>query len=306
MIASLTIGSRGSKLALYQSNLIADMIRAHAPNLKIHIEIIKTTGDHILDAPLAKIGGKGLFTKELELALVERRIDLAVHSMKDLPTELPPSLIVGAVPKRATPNDAFVSVKWSSVAELPAEVRVGTSSLRRSSQLRALRSDLVIVDLRGNVDTRLAKVRDGDVDAAILACAGLERLGYHQSIRQVLPETMMVSAVGQGALAIEIREEDSALRALLQTIADPITTLEVTAERAFLGALGGGCQVPIGALARANNDTLLITGCVCALDGSNIFRTEQEGSIVAAHDLGRRAADILLAQGADAVISSIR
>lgn len=306
MISSIAIGTRGSALALNQANFIASLIRAHAPEMRVSVHTYKTQGDKILDAPLSKIGGKGLFTKELELALLSRNIDIAVHSMKDLPTELPEGLAIGAVPKRVTPYDALISDKFDSLTELPQGARLGTSSLRRSAQLRTVRPDVEIVDLRGNIHTRLEKVRNGSLDAAILACAGLERLGLKDRIRQIISDQIMLPAVGQGALAIEVRHEDSALREFLEDIGDPVTTLEVAAERALLGALGGGCQVPIGALAHAHGNDLQLRACVCSLDGQTLIRDSLTGSLVGARDLGLRLADRLIQQGADAIIASIR
>jgi hydroxymethylbilane synthase len=306
VFSSLTIGTRGSKLALAQSNQVADRLRRLAPSMRVNVVIIRTTGDRILDAPLAQIGGKGLFTKELEVALLDRTIDLAIHSMKDLPTELPPGLIVGAIPKRARPFDALVCEKFESLVKLPAGAKVGTSSLRRAAQLRVLRNDLEIVDLRGNIDTRIEKVRNGDLEAAVLACAGLERLGLADVIREAISEDIMLPAVGQGALAIEIRAEDTRLKDFLGEIADPVSTLEVEAERAVLGALGGGCQVPIGALARAHGDQLHVTACVCSLDGQTIIRSSRTGPMVAAAETGRALAAELVDRGAAGIVASIR
>lgn len=306
MISTLTIGSRGSKLALTQTNHIADAIRRLRPGLEVRIEIIKTTGDRILDAPLAKIGGKGLFTKELEVAMIDRLIDLAVHSMKDLPTELPEGLCIGAVPPRVTPNDALVCSKFESIESLPAGARVGTSSLRRIAQLRAVRPDLNIVDLRGNVDTRIGKVADGELDAAILACAGLQRIGRADAIRQVISEDVMISAAAQGALGLEIREDDEDLKAILAELNDLASAREVEAERTLLGALGGGCQVPIGARASVEGGNLHLLACVCSLDGNTLIRTSRMGSVDNPHELGMRVASELLQRGADAIVASIR
>jgi hydroxymethylbilane synthase len=267
--------------------------------------VISTKGDHLADAPLPQIGGKGLFTKEIETALLERRIDLAVHSMKDLPTQLPEDLAIGAVPPRENPLDALVS-GGASLSELVQGSRVGTSSLRRKAQLLALRPDLEVTNLRGNVDTRLRRVRKGVIAGAVMACAGLNRLGRAEAITEVFPPELMTPAVGQGALAIEVREDDAPLLDMLRALADPVAQAEVEAERAFLKALGGGCQVPVGALARANGSALSLMGCVCSLDGRRILRAQQTGPAMQPLELGRRLADALLEQGAAELISAIR
>lgn len=306
MTRSLIIGSRGSKLALTQSNFIADAIRALEPGLEVRVEIIHTKGDKILDAPLAQIGGKGLFTKELEVALQDARIDLAVHSLKDLPTELPEGLTLAAVPKRESPYDAFVCSKWTSVDDLPANARVGTSSLRRGAQLRAYRSDLEIVPIRGNVETRLRRVEEGAVDAAVLACAGLNRLALGHAVLYALDVDVMIPAPAQGALGIEARADDAKTLALLQRLTDSQTLAEVRAERACLATLEGGCQVPLGALARLNGGELELTACVCTPDGEKVLRTTERGIADEAESLGIQAAEALIANGAAAIIASVR
>ncbi len=304
MKASLVIGSRGSQLALVQAQHIAARIHALAPHVSVRQEIITTTGDRILDAPLSRIGGKGLFTKEIEEALLDGRIDVAVHSMKDLPTELPEGLILAAVPAREDPHDAFVSVQYASIDLLPRGAVVGTSSLRRAAQLRARRPDLRVVDLRGNLDTRLRKVADGQIDAAILACAGLRRLGRNDAIRQVLSEQWMVPAPGQGALALEARASDVAVLALLQRLHDPAAGAETAAERGLLAALGGGCQTPLGALARAEGDRLVLMGCLSRTDGSEELRVMEEGLPADAETIARQAAQTLRRRGADALLTA--
>jgi len=252
----VVIGSRGSKLALVQSNHVADLLRALAPGLTVDIEIISTRGDRIIDRPLAEIGGKGLFTEELERALRDESIDIAVHSLKDLPVQDPQGLIVGAVPKRATPNDALVAREAKSLEGLKPGARVGTSSLRRKAQLLLKRPDLDVVDLRGNVDTRIAKVLErGELDAAVLACAGLERIGRADVITEKLPPEIMLPAPGQGALGIQCRIDDTEVLTLLGKLDHSDTRTEVTAERALLEGLGGGCQAPIGALGEASRST---------------------------------------------------
>lgn len=305
MNTKLIIGSRGSELAVTQSRCVAGLIQAAAPKIEVEVEVFSTRGDEILSKPLSEIGGKGLFTEELEAALLEGRIDLAVHSLKDLPTEQPEGLCIAATPTRATPNDALVSTKFGRVADLSPGATVGTSSLRRKAQLVAVQPDLHIVDLRGNVGTRVKRVTEGDLDAAILACAGLERIGLSDVIAEVLSPEVMLPAAGQGALGIQARADGADLLATLGRINDDGTQAEVTAERALLAALGGGCQVPIGALAEANGDSLHLRGCVCSLDGERLFRNEISGPTTDAADLGRQAADALLVKGAQAVIADI-
>jgi hydroxymethylbilane synthase len=306
MTRTLTIGTRGSQLARAQTNMVADMIRTAAPGTEVTIEIIRTTGDHITNVPLAQIGGKGLFTKELEVALLDGGIDLAVHSMKDLPTELPDGLALGAVPERERPEDALICEKWATLDDLPGGVHVGTSSLRRSAQLRAYRNDLDIVDLRGNIDTRIGKVSSGDLDAAILACAGLTRLGRADAIRQHIGADIMLSAVGQGALALEMREDDADLAETLDALHHAPTAAAVTAERACLAEMGGGCQVPLGALATLEGDRLQMIACVCSLDGVEIVRVETGGLSEDAAAIGRGAADELMSRGAAAIMADIQ
>lgn len=305
MKTTLTIGSRGSELALTQSRYVAGLIQAAAPDTEVNVEVFSTRGDEILSKPLSEIGGKGLFTEELEAALLEGRIDLAVHSLKDLPTEEPEGLCIAATPTRATPNDALVSEKFARLADLSPGAVVGTSSLRRKAQLTAARPGLNIVDLRGNVGTRVKRVTDGDLDAAILACAGLERIGLTDVIAEVLAPEVMLPAAGQGALGIQTRADDADLLAILARINDEATHAEVTAERALLAALGGGCQVPIGALAHVDGDSLHLRGCVCSLDGERLFRAETSGPAADATALGQQAADVLLRDGAQAVIADI-
>lgn len=306
MRPSVTIGTRGSKLALTQTRSVAAMLREVAPGLDVRTEVISTTGDRVLDKPLSAIGGKGLFTEELEGALRDGSIDLAVHSLKDLPTEEPRSLCVAAIPKRATPNDALVCTKWRTLAELPDGTRVGTSSLRRKSQLLARRPGLDVVDLRGNIDTRVAKVVEkGEIDAAILACAGLERLGMMDVVAEVLDAETMLPAPGQGALGIQARVTDDELLELLAQINDVAAVFETVAERQLLAALGGGCQVPIGAWARVDGDQLSLDACVCSLDGATVLRSKVSGAAADAEALGAQAAAELLASGADAIVAEL-
>ncbi|MGC2162571.1 MAG: hydroxymethylbilane synthase, partial [Silvibacterium sp.] len=292
----LRIGSRGSQLALWQANHIAGRLRAQGYTASI--EIIRTTGDAMQNLTFAQVGSKGMFTKEIEDALAESRIDLAVHSLKDLPTTLAGLFTLAAIPERADASDAFVSVHFESFAALPAGSRVGSSSLRRQSQLRAQRRDLEYVEFRGNVDTRLRKLAEGQVEAIILAAAGLERLGRTEHIRERFPALVLCPAAGQGALAIETRADDAKTIAALGFLDDGATRFAVTAERAALAALGGGCQVPIGIYCEPEGESFLIAGVVAAPDGSSILRAElthQKGASPVA--LGEKLAQRLLEQG---------
>jgi hydroxymethylbilane synthase len=275
-MALLRIGSRGSQLALWQSNHISALLRERGH--EVEIEIIRTTGDKITDVALAQVGTKGMFTKEIEEALLERRVDLAVHSLKDLPTELAPEFEIAAITARENPRDAFLSRHFDSIHDLPQKSRVGTSSLRRQAQLKALRPDLDVFPLRGNVDTRLRKLEEGEYDAIILAVAGLNRLGLTQRIRAILPEDIMCPAAGQGALGIEIRAGDAALREQLKFLDDPAARASTTAERALLNELGGGCQVPIGAFAEVRDGIVRLTGVVARPDGSMVLRDVRTGT----------------------------
>jgi hydroxymethylbilane synthase len=295
-MSMLTIGSRGSQLALWQARWAAGRLQAHGFDTRI--EIIKTTGDKITDVALSKVGGKGLFTKELEDALLEGGIDLAVHSLKDMPVDLPDGLILAAIPEREDPRDA---VAGQSLASLPEGARVGTSSLRRAAQLRAFRPDLIVESIRGNLDTRLAKLDAGQFDAIVLAAAGLRRLGWSERIRELIPIETMCPAVGQGALAIETRA-DSDLGRYLDHEA---TRQAVTAERALLGGLGGGCQVPIGAYAAMEGGRIRMIAVVAAPDGSRTIRMEDEGSGAEPAALGRKLAQRLLEAGAQEILDSV-
>lgn len=306
MSRRIVIGTRGSALALAQANGIADRLRAAAPEADVGIEVFKTQGDRDRNTMLSQLGGKGVFTKELEEALLAGTADVAVHSLKDLPTELPEGLCLGAVPGREDPRDAFVSTRYSNVDALPEGARVGTSSLRRGAQLKAYRPDLQLVNIRGNVETRLAKIDAGEADATVLACAGLRRLGLAHHITQALGPDIMVSAVGQGALGLEIREDDDAVRELIASLIDPAADAETRAERALLAALEGGCQVPIGARAMASGPTLTLRACVASLDGTAVLRAEEQGPVAEPEALGRLVAQHLADAGATALIAAIR
>lgn len=297
----LTIGSRGSQLALWQSNHIGEKLRVKGHD--VEIEIIHTTGDKITDVALAKVGSKGIFTREIEEALSARRIDLAVHSLKDLPTDLSDNFEIAAIPAREDPRDAFCSGNFGSIAELPQGARVGTSSLRREAQLKATRPDLLVHPLRGNVDTRLRKLESGEYDAIILAYSGLRRLGRSDAIRQIIPVELMCPAAGQGALAIEIRAADGAVRQALAFLDDSCARSETECERLLLKSLGGGCQVPIGANARLQDETLHLVAVVAAPDGRLLIRKSGTGRD--ATTLGTDVAGELLRRGAREILDAV-
>lgn len=305
---TLRIGSRGSKLALWQANHIAGRLRAAGH--QVAIEIIRTLGDAMQHVPFAQVGegtrdAKGMFTKEIEEALLARRIDLAVHSLKDLPTELAEPFSIAAIPERVDPRDAFVSVRYENFAALPHGARIGTSSLRRQAQLRAERPDVRCQEFRGNVDTRLRKLAEGQVDAIILASAGLERLGLTQHRRECFSPLVLCPAAGQGALAIEIRSDDPLTRAALQFLNHEPTRYAVTAERAALAALGGGCQVPIGIHCFPAEDRYSVVAAVAAPDGSQVLRLSLDRQSGDAADLGRKVAAQLLEQGAQRLLEGV-
>ena len=300
-MAHLRIGSRGSQLALWQANHIAQRLRERGHH--VEIEIIKTTGDKITEVALAQVGTKGMFTKEIEEALGEGRVDLAVHSLKDLPTELPCGFMLGAVTGREDPRDAFISKKFASLNELPKSSHIGTSSLRREAQLRVLRPDLRVTPLRGNVDTRLRKLEAGEYDAIILAAAGVRRLGREDAIRELLPVSVMCPAVGQGALALEIRKGDQDVASYVKFLEDAATRDQTECERALLRKLGGGCQVPIGAHASDERGKLHLVARVAKQDGSQVMTEEGEGSDPLR--LGAEVGERLLARGADAILVQI-
>jgi hydroxymethylbilane synthase len=301
----LKIGTRGSKLAVAQSRWIRKKILENQPELQVELVIISTKGDRIIDSPLAKIGGKGLFVKEIEEELLDKNIDLAVHSIKDVPAELMEDLYIPVFPEREDPRDALISVKYKGLEELPSGSKVGTGSLRRSSQLLNQRPDLEIVPIRGNVDTRVKKLESGDFQAVILAAAGLRRLGMSARISQYLSPGSILPAVGQGALGLEIRRDDSRTLKLISFLNHRDTEITVRAERAFLGRLEGGCQVPIAGYAVVNGDELVIEGMVAELDGSIIIRDSVRGSANTPEEHGIKLADKLLSSGADRILDSI-
>lgn len=305
MKAKLTIGTRQSMLALWQSNHIAAMLREKYPECEVVLKKIVTKGDRILDVPLAKIGGKGLFTKEIEAELLDGSIDFAVHSLKDMPTVLPDGLCLTAITKRANVGDAFVSNKYTNFVELPLGAVVGTSSLRRKAQLLAARPDLMIADLRGNVDTRLRKLDEGLYDAVILAAAGLERLGHANRITALLPTSVCLPAVGQGALAIEARTADAEVRSMLEFLNDAATKQATDAERAFLGLIEGGCQVPIGVHAKVIEDKIYIEAVISSIDGKTVLRNKIEGEALNAVVLGEQLGREMLASGGKQILAEI-
>ena len=305
MKAVLKIGTRQSLLALWQSNHIAACLRKQYPECEVVLKKIVTKGDRIIDGPLAQIGGKGLFTKEIEEDLLSGEVDLAVHSLKDMPTVLPEGLCLTAITERANVGDAFVSNDYACFEELPLGAVVGTSSLRRKAQLLAARPDLTIRDLRGNVDTRLRKLDEGLYDAVILAAAGLERLGHGDRIKAVIPSDVCLPAVGQGALAIECRTDDAEVRQMLDFLNDMPTVHATNAERAFLGLLEGGCQVPIGVHADVEGDKIKIEAIIAALDGSTVLRDTIEGAATDAVALGQELGKKMLANGGQEILAAI-
>lgn len=298
---TITVGSRGSDLALWQTRWVIARLQQARPDVEFRIQRITTRGDVVRDRALSQVGGKGLFVKEIEAALLAGEIDLAVHSLKDMPTELPEDLAIGAVTAREDPRDVLVSRLGLKLAELPPGARVGTGSLRRAAQLRASRPDLQIVDLRGNVDTRLRKAATEEYDAVVLAAAGLIRLGYSDRITEYLSPGVMLPAGGQGALCVEVRAGDEATRTLVSMVHDPLTDAAVTAERAFLARIGGGCQVPIAAYGIVNDDELWLRGLVASIDGSRLLRNDLCGSWTEPAALAQALAEEMLAQGADEI-----
>ncbi len=301
----IVIGTRSSKLALWQADYVADCLQKEYPGLRVEKKLMTTKGDKILDAPLAKIGGKGLFTKELEMAMLAGEIDLAVHSLKDMPTEVPEGLVISAVTKRLDAGDALVSGKFQSLRELPLGAKVGTSSLRRKAQLLHVRPDLEIRDLRGNVNTRLKKLEEEDFDAIVLAVAGLKRLGFAHRITEILPKDILLPAVGQGALAIEAREDDGSVREMIAFLNDEGTVNCARAERAFLAKVEGGCQVPVGVYATANGEELCVEAVIASLDGKRLYRDAMHGSCKDAKEIGTALAEKLLEAGGREILHEL-
>lgn len=304
------LATRKSMLAMCQSNWVKNRLEQGHSDKGVTIELLQvvTKGDKILDVPLAQIGGKGLFVKEIEETMLEGRADLAVHSLKDVPTEIPDGLEVTVFPQREDVRDAFLSQRWNSILELPQGTRVGTSSLRRKAQIMAMRPDLEIVNLRGNLDTRLKKLEAGEFDAIILAAAGLHRLGLERHIKQYIPAQLLLPAIGQGCLGIEFRTSDTDTRELLSVLHSCETAVCVRAERAFLAALGGGCQVPIAAHAwpsQKMQDMLIMEGLVADETGDRLVRLRLSGSKKQPEELGRRLGERVLAAGGQEILNDV-
>ena len=302
----IRIGTRGSALALKQTEEVKQRLLAYAPDIAVQTVVIRTLGDRNLSDPLSELGDKGLFTKELEQALFDGSIDLAVHSMKDMPGELPGGLDVAAVLPREDARDVFVGNGVASIRELPEEARVGTSSLRRMAQLRAIRPDVAAVSIRGNVETRIRKMREEGLDGILLACAGIKRLGLTEHITEILPEEQMLPAPCQGIIAVEMTQDAPAFSRVREALNDPDTFPVAQAERAFLQRMEGGCKVPMAALAQREGDTLIMRGRVLDLDGSQIIEAVREGACEDAATLGLTLADDLLEHGAGDILQKIR
>jgi len=305
MKSSLKIGTRGSKLALWQANWVKSELEKAHPGIGIELVIIKTKGDKIQDVPLAKVGGKGLFVKEIEEALLDGRIDLAVHSMKDMPGDIPPGLCIGPVPEREIPVDVLISGNGLKLAELEKGAAIGTSSLRRAAQLLHLRPDIDIVPLRGNLDTRLRKLDEGRMDAIVLAAAGVRRLGLEKRVAEYLDPACMLPAVAQGALCIEIRESDPQTDNIVSVLNHPETRAIVLGERAFLHRLEGSCQIPVAGYGTLENGQFSIQGLVANLDGTVVLRERLAGRADRTRELGIELADKLLSLGADRILKEL-
>lgn len=305
MAAALRLGTRGSPLALAQSRWVESRLKARYPELATELVIIKTTGDKLKDVPLAQVGGKGLFIKEIEEALLAGAVDLAVHSLKDMPADLPPGCVLAAVPPREDPRDAFISERYASLSEIPPGGRVGTGSLRRKVQILNRHPHLEVVHLRGNVDTRLRKLKEAKLDAIILAAAGLKRLGLGHLPQAYLSETEMLPAIGQGALGLEVRAADREMLGRLAFLDHFPSRVAVTAERAFLARLEGGCLVPVAAFGRLQGDLLTLEGLISDLEGRLLLRESLSGPPEEAAGLGRRLADRLLARGGREILAGI-
>jgi hydroxymethylbilane synthase len=305
----LTIGTRGSQLALWQANWVKSELEKKFRNLQIKIEIIKTTGDKILDSPLSKIGDKGLFTKEIEQALLEQQVDIAIHSLKDVPTKLPDGLMLGAITEREDVHDVFIAHQkksYNKIDELPKGAKIATGSLRRKAQLLNWRYDLEIIDIRGNLNTRFSKLDQSDWDGMILARAGVVRLGWESRISDIIPLEIMLPAVGQGALAVELRADDKNTLRYVRTLACVQTTISVNGERAFLRHLEGGCQIPIGAYGKIENGEFKLTAMIGSLDGKNIVRGKIQGPPELSENLATQLAQTLFDSGGENILASVR
>ena len=302
----LILGSRGSRLALWQTRFVAHLLESFFPSLDLEIKVIETTGDAILETALSKIGDKGLFTKQIEEKLLSGEIDLAVHSLKDLPTRLPENLKIGAVLERETPNDVLIAKNCSSIDDLPKNARIATGSLRRKSLLLSYRPDLRIFEIRGNVPTRIKKFEESDLDALILAFAGVHRLELDFHIKQIIPFEVMIPAVAQGVIGIEIREDDKDTQELIKPINDAATEVCISAERALLRMLEGGCQVPIGGFARLSGEEIFLEGFVGNFDGTKTLRDSIKGDYKNASELGQQLAERMIENGAGQILSQAR
>ena len=302
---TIRIGTRGSQLALWQANWVKSELEKRYPDINIDLEVIKTSGDKILDVPLAKVGGKGLFVKEIEQALMDGQIDLAVHSMKDMPGDLPESLCIGVIPEREVPYDVLISRGDKLIQELRQGARVGTSSLRRASQLLYMRPDIEIFPLRGNLDTRIKKLTAENLDAIILAGAGVKRLNLEHVISEYIDPDIILPAVGQGALCIEVRKDDPPVHELIAPLDHAETNWIVKSERAFLKRLEGGCQVPMAAFGRIESDTLTLAGMVAETDGSVMHHQTISGAVAEAETIGHELAGRLINMGADQIIARL-
>jgi hydroxymethylbilane synthase len=302
---NIIIGSRGSQLALWQANWVKSELERIHRGVEVKIKVITTSGDKIQDVPLAKIGGKGLFVKEIEEALLSKEVDIAVHSMKDVPMKLPEELHISVITKRENPLDALISKNGEKLADLPIGSFIGTSSLRRSSQLLKYRSDFKIGALRGNVDTRLKKLEDGKYDAILLATAGLNRLGWTNKITEEVSHDILLPAMGQGALGIETHRDDFIAQGMISSLDDKLSHSAVNAERAMVGALDGGCQVPIGSYATVDNNLITLRGLVASLDGKKIYKHIKTGPVDDAINIGHALGVQLLSMGADKVLKSL-
>jgi len=305
MVKSITIGTRGSQLALWQANWVKSKLQKLYPSLTIDIVVIKTKGDKILDVPLTKVGGKGLFVKEIEDSLLNNHIDIAVHSMKDMPADFPEGLGIGAVPERENANDVLVSQHNIKLKDLTPGARIGTSSLRRSAQLKHAMPGLHIVPLRGNLDTRLKKLTTENLDAIVLAAAGLKRLNLENDITEYIDDTIIMPAVGQGALCIEIRTTDFELTDMMSKLDHPLTRKSVIGERSFLKRLGGSCQVPIAAKGNVVNGQYILSGLIASVDGSTVIKEAVSGSLEQSENIGVQLANQLLAMGADTILQEL-
>lgn len=306
MTRTIRIGTRGSQLALWQANWVKDGLESVHSDILVEIVIIKTKGDKILDVPLARVGGKGLFVKEIEDQLIDGRIDIAVHSMKDMPADILDGLCIGAIPLRENPCDVLISKDKTTLDQIKPHAVIGTSSLRRAAQLIHLRPDLSIVALRGNLDTRIRKLESGEMDGIIVAAAGVLRLGLDHHITEYLNPEHMLPAVGQGALCIEIRENDSQTADRIRHLNDRSTRIAVMGERAFLKRLEGGCQVPIAAHGHVEDKTFILDGLVASLDGKQMIRNTASGPALSAELIGIQLAEDLLSQGADSILKELK